>query len=64
MLKEIKDREDEYCNLLNSDEIYFEVSKQINITGENARTIKYKIQKILKIFSFEKNEKFDGKINK
>ncbi|MFW8053716.1 AAA family ATPase [Vagococcus fluvialis] len=65
VLKEIKDREDEYGHLLNLDDIYSEVSKQINVTGENARTIKYKIQKVIEDLLFSKiNEEFHGKINK
>ena len=51
--KEIKDREDEYSEYLESSDVYNSVSKIINTTGENARTIKYKVQKTIEDLLFQ-----------
>lgn len=52
--KELDDRLDEYKGYFTKDEIYSVVSKRILTSGENARTIKYKIQAVLEELLFEK----------
>ena len=52
--KEIDDRYEEYKEFLTKDEIYQKISKQIMTTGENARTIKYKIQTAIEELLFVK----------
>ena len=52
--KELDDRFEEYKDYFSKDELYAIVSKRILTTGENARTIKNKIQTILEELLFEK----------
>lgn len=52
--KEIKSRELEYRDVLTSDEIYEVVSHQVLSKGENARTIKYKVQRVIEDLLFQK----------
>ncbi len=52
--KEIDDRYEEYKEFLTKDEIYQKISKQIMTTGENARTIKNKIQTAIEELLFAK----------
>ena len=61
VLKEIDDRVDEYTSLLTSDDIYETVSPLISAQGENARTIKQKVQQVIEEMLFLKIEKdFDN----
>ena len=55
-LKEIYDRADEYSSLLTSDDIYKAVSPLISTQGENARTIKQKVQQVIEELLFLKIE--------
>lgn len=52
--KELDDRFEEYKDYFSKDELYAIVSKRILTTGENARTIKNKIQTVLEELLFEK----------
>ena len=52
--KELDDKHEEYKEYFSKDEVYAIVSKRILITGENARTIKNKIQAVLEELLFEK----------
>ena len=52
--KEIKSREQEYSDVLTYDEIYDVVSHKVLSKGENARTIKYKVQKVIEDLLFQK----------
>ena len=45
--KEILDRKEEYEGLYTAEQIYASVCSEINIKNENARTIKYKVQKVI-----------------
>ena len=54
--KEIKSREHEYKDKLDEEEIYSSVSQIILTEGENARTIKYKIQKVIEELLFKEIE--------
>lgn len=52
--KELDDKYEEYKDYFSKDEVYTIVSKRILTTGENARTIKNKIQAVLEELLFEK----------
>ena len=52
--KELDDKHEEYKEYFSKDEVYAFVSKRILTTGENARTIKNKIQAVLEELLFEK----------
>lgn len=52
--KELDDKYEEYKEYFSKDEVYTIVSKRILTTGENARTIKNKIQAVLEELLFEK----------
>ncbi len=52
--KELDDRFEEYKDYFSKDEVYAIVSKRILTSGENARTIKNKIQAVLEELLFEK----------
>lgn len=52
--KELDDKYDEYKDYFTKEEIYAIVSKRILTSGENARTIKNKIQAVLEELLFEK----------
>lgn len=52
--KELEDKYEEYKDFFSKDEIYAIVSKRILTNGENARTIKNKIQAVLEELLFEK----------
>lgn len=52
--KELDDKYEEYKDYFSKDEVYAIVSKRILTTGENARTIKNKIQAVLEELLFEK----------
>ena len=52
--KELDDKYEEYKEFFSKDEVYAIVSKRILTTGENARTIKNKIQAVLEELLFEK----------
>ena len=55
---EISAREEEYKDKLTQEEIYAAVSPLVSTVGENARTIKYKIQKVIEELLFQEvNEK-------
>lgn len=62
--KELDDRYEEYKDYFTKEEIYSIVSEQILATGENARTIKNKIQKVLEELLFDKFLKDSDKENK
>lgn len=53
-MKEIRDRIEEYEDIYTAEEIYSKVSDIIQLEDENARTIKYKIQKTIEEMLFEK----------
>ena len=53
VMKELEARQDEYRNRFTVDDIYSVVSSRLNCTGENARTIKYKIQQVIEDLLFE-----------
>lgn len=58
---EISERKDEYVDKLTSDMIYAAVSPLISTSGENARTIKYKIQQIIEELLFQEvQDKMDS----
>lgn len=50
---EILSREDEYEGRLTSDMVYAAVSPLVSTSGENARTIKYKVQRIIEELLFQ-----------
>lgn len=52
--KEINDKKEEYKDFLTEEEVYREVSTRINSTGENARTIKQKVQQSIEQLLFSK----------
>ena len=52
--KELDDKYDEYKEYFSKEEIYSLVSNRILNTGENARTIKNKIQAVIEDQLFEK----------
>lgn len=52
--KELDDKYEEYKEYFSKDKVYAIVSKRILTTGENARTIKNKIQAVLEELLFEK----------
>ena len=52
--KELDDKYEEYKEYFSKDEVYAIVSKRILTTGENARTIKNKVQAVLEELLFEK----------
>lgn len=54
VLKELDDREAEYKGFFTKDDLYKEVSPRINAEGENARTIKNKIQETIEQLMFLK----------
>ena len=56
VMREIKSRKNEYKDKLTSDMVYEAVSPLIYATGENARTIKYKIQKVIEDLLFKEIE--------
>ncbi|GAB2026139.1 AAA family ATPase [Lactovum odontotermitis] len=59
--KEIRDRESEYSDLLTADDVYNVVSQSVLTKGENARTIKYKIQQVIEELLFrEIGNRFDS----
>jgi len=51
-MNEINMRKKEYQAEYSPEEVYAEVSPLINIKGENARTIKYKVQKVIENMLF------------
>lgn len=51
--KEISSRKKELGDILDEELIYWRVSTIINTRGENARTIKYKVQQVIEDFLFE-----------
>lgn len=53
VMNEIKDREEEYKGKLTPEMIYAAVSPMIRTKGENARTIKNKIQQVIEDFLFD-----------
>ena len=53
VLSEIQSREPEYKDKFTKDQIYAKVSPNIMATGENARTIKYKVQQVIEDLLFE-----------
>lgn len=57
--KELDEKREEYEEYFSRDEVYAIVSKRILTTGENARTIKNKIQAVLEELLFEKFLKKD-----
>lgn len=52
--KEISDRKDEFIKYYTEQEIYDIICHDINTTGENARTIKYKLQNLIENLLFSK----------
>lgn len=50
---EIESRKDEYESKLTSEMVYAAVSPLISVSGENARTIKYKVQKVIENLLFQ-----------
>lgn len=52
VMKELNDRKSEFKDKLSIDEIYSVVSRELNSTGENARTIKYKVQQVIEELLF------------
>lgn len=50
---EISERKDEYTDKLTPDMVYAAVSPRISTSGENARTIKYKIQQVIEELLFQ-----------
>ncbi|MDG6188450.1 AAA family ATPase [Lactococcus formosensis] len=52
--KEIRDKKEEYNAYLTEEEIYCKVSTRINSKGENARTIKQKVQQSIEELLFDK----------
>ncbi|WP_166083327.1 AAA family ATPase [Erysipelothrix anatis] len=54
--KEILDRSEEYSGLFIADDIYRAVCNRVNLTGENARTIKYKVQEVIEHLLFSRIE--------
>ena len=50
---EIEAREDEYKDKLTSEMVYAAVSPFISTSGENARTIKYKVQQVIEELLFQ-----------
>ena len=59
-MNEINLRKNEYQSEFTAEQIYAEVSSLINITGENARTIKYKVQKVIENMLFSEISKAYG----
>lgn len=53
VMKELEARQDEFRDRFTVDDIYSVVSSRLNCTGENARTIKYKIQQVIEDLLFE-----------
>ena len=53
VMKELESRQDEFQDRFTINDIYSVVSSQLNCTGENARTIKYKIQQVIEDLLFE-----------
>ena len=53
VMKELEARQEEYQHKFTVDDIYNAVSSQLNSAGENARTIKYKIQQVIEDLLFE-----------
>ena len=53
VMRELKERQDEFGEKLTEDTIYRVVSQRLNCTGENARSIKYKIQQVIEDLLFE-----------
>ena len=56
VLKEINERQNELNGKVNSDDIYSAVCSRLNSRGENARTIKYKIQQVIEDLLFDEIE--------
>ena len=50
---EILERKDEYIDKLTPDMVYAAVSPLILTSGENARTIKYKVQQVIEELLFQ-----------
>ena len=50
---EINNRKDEYSQLITPEELYSLVSNKIGQSGENARTIKYKVQQVIESVLYE-----------
>lgn len=57
VMNELELRKSELEGKVTVDEIYDVVSKRLNATNENARTIKYKIQQVIEDLLFEEVEK-------
>lgn len=55
-VNELKERECEFSSKFSIEDVYAEVSKEIEIKGENARTIKAKIQKVIEEMLFREVE--------
>lgn len=58
-LREIESRKAEFTNTISSEQVYEVVSKRICTKGENARTIKFKIQQVIEEMLFCDVEKSD-----
>ena len=57
MLKYLLLLKEEYEGLYTAEQIYASVCSEINIKNENARTIKYKVQKVIECLLFKEIEK-------
>ena len=53
VVKEIHERRDDYCKKYTEEQMYALISPNISVVGENARTIKYKIQEEIENIMFE-----------
>ena len=62
-MNEIRHRAEEYSNYCSAEEIYQEVCHQIQSSGENARTIKNKIQTVIEDRLFKKVQREYEEIN-
>ena len=56
VMNELESRKDELNGKLTVDDVYSVVSKRLNATNENARTIKYKIQQVIEDLLFKEVE--------
>lgn len=60
--REIEIRKSEYEDKLTTERVYAVVSPLISVTGENVRSIKYKVQQVIEEFLFQGVIDKDGKI--
>ena len=51
--KELEDRSEEYSERISLEEVYAIVSHNILLSGENARTIKFKVQQVIENLLFD-----------